>query len=102
LLQKLTAGFFLALLLFVYAAKATHQHQPVPSFSKGISDCAEVSQSSECSICAYQLTQDSFHFNGFYEVIKPEQTRSFYSYYNTPFLTSIGSASSGRGPPAFS
>jgi hypothetical protein len=101
-LQRLTAGFFLALFLFVHVAKAMHQHDAVPSFSKAISGAAEVSGEKDCSVCDYQLAEDSFHFNEFPQAKEIKQTQPLYSFYNTPVFTSIGSSSSGRGPPSFS
>ncbi len=102
LLQRLAAGFFLALFLFIHVAKAAHQHESVPSFAKYVAGSIKVSQTSDCSICEYQLTKDSFHFHEFPQVNVIKQILSSYSFYHTSFVTSIGSTSSGRGPPAFS
>jgi hypothetical protein len=100
--NSLTAGFFLALFLFIHGAIASHQHDSVKSVCKRMVAATEVSQESDCSICDYHFSKDGYHFNNFPQVQKIQEALYAYSFYNTPFITSIGSTSSGRGPPAFS
>ncbi len=99
-LQRLSAGVFLAFFLFVHVVKAAHQHDGVQTINKELSGHAQVSSSTDCSICDYHLTKDSYHFNEALQVKATEPVFISYSFYNTPFVTSIGSTSSGRGPPA--
>jgi hypothetical protein len=99
---RLIAGFFLALFLFIHAVKTTHHHEPVQSYSKAISGSEKFSAEKNCSICDYQVTKDSYHFHEFPSVATAEKSGSYDSFYNTPFITSIGSVSSGRGPPTIS
>jgi len=102
-IQRLIAGLFLALFLFIHVVKISHHHHQAQSISKEISKGLQASSSySDCSICDYQVAKDSYHFNDFPSLQKTSKHFSSYSFYHSPFLTSIGSTSSGRGPPSFS
>jgi hypothetical protein len=98
-IEKLIAGFFLAVFLLVHAGKATHQHDTLLFSTKEISASSAVAQATDCSICDYHLTKDNYHFTGFPQVQNTEPSPFSSSFYHTPRVTSIGSASSGRGPP---
>jgi hypothetical protein len=100
LLRKMTAGIFLALFLFVHGAKSMHGHHVTQPISKQINGSLEVFQESDCSVCDYQLSKDSYPSIEFEQLKNNESLLSLYASYNTPFVTSIGSTSSGRGPPA--
>jgi hypothetical protein len=94
---------FLALFLFIHIVKVSHYHDQTHAISKEMSKGQHVSSSYlDCSICDYQVAKDSYHFTDF-----PSEQKAFhgfpsFSFYNTPFVTSIGSSSSGRGPPFLS
>ena len=102
LLQQIFAGFFLALFLFVHIIKFTHTHTIVPAAEKGYSKSNKASGSGNCSICDYQVAKDVHHFHDFYFVTVPAKRLFTYASHHTPFVTSVGATSSGRGPPSFS
>lgn len=100
-LPRLFAGFYLALFLFIHVVKLTHHHNPVQPSLNGFSKNA-LSNSSDCSICSYEVAKDSHHFHGFVSVLKTGEYSTVCVFYNRPLVTSRGSAFSGRGPPLFS
>lgn len=102
LLQQIFAGFFLALFLFIHIVKFTHTHTTAHPAEKGYSTISKASNSGNCSICDYQVAKDAHHFHDFYVVTGPVKKLCTYASYHTPFVTSVGATSSGRGPPSFS
>jgi hypothetical protein len=97
--RQLIAGCLLVVFLFITGARLFHSHETKPAtrYSFGV---AHVEETSDCAICDYHLAKDAYHLTGFLQVKKAGPLVSSHCSYNTPFVTSIGSASSGRGPPA--
>lgn len=97
--QQLIAACLLLAFLFITGVKLFHSHETITVASKS-SGIEKVLKATDCPICDYQLAKDTHHFDSFPLIEKMELRLSSYSLYNTPFVTSIGATSSGRGPPA--
>jgi hypothetical protein len=103
LFKRITAALLVVLFLFIHVVKVTHHHDPTQQVSKTIIKVAKIFSSSNCAICDYHLAKDGDQ-NYQVPVIQSPQIflSSSYFFYNTPAVTSIGSTSSGRGPPVIS
>jgi len=97
--RQLIAACLLLVFLFITGVKLFHSHEAI-SIADTSSGLEQVEKATDCSICDYQLAKDMHHFDSFPLIKKIEFSPSSYSLHNTPFVTSIGSTSSGRGPPA--
>jgi hypothetical protein len=97
--QQLISGCLLVVFLLITSIKFFHSHESSAAENYPYA-IAQLEKLSECSICDYQLTKDSDLTTELLQVNKIIPSVSSYSFYNTTFVTSIGSTSSGRGPPA--
>lgn len=101
--KQATALFFLSLFVCIHVVKLAHHHDSLQAVPIENTQEASISSPSfNCDVCDYQIAKDTHNFIEFPALLKTEGKISDYSFYNTPFVTSIGSTSSGRGPPALS
>ncbi len=97
--RQLIAACLLLVFLFIAVVKQFHVHENSSIFDRS-AELQQIEKASDCSTCDYQLAKDTHHFDGFPVVDNSPLPVSSYSFFHTPFVTSKGSTSSGRGPPA--
>lgn len=97
--KQLISGFLLLVFLLITSVKLLHSHHTLSLSLPGIGT-EHVEKSSDCPVCDYHLAKDTDHFHAFPDQLHVDILRYSYSFYPTPFVTSIGTTSSGRGPPS--
>jgi hypothetical protein len=100
LLQKTTAGFFLLLFLFIHGAKLIHQHDYQQTVAGKITDNKTNVASAECAVCDYYFVKDSHNETASITIETLVADTPSYSGFLSQQITSIGLASSDRGPPS--
>lgn len=97
--QQLTAGFLLAVLLFISVARLLHSHDTTPpaAFS---GQAVQVSASAECAVCDYHFTKDTDHHEIGLAIETPLPVTSFNCCYQSRTTSSIGLNYADRGPPS--
>ncbi len=100
LLQQLTAGFFLALFVFIHVVKLTHHHHSTQPVAKANEFEKQIRISTDCSVCDYYFVKDSHNQTNSLQIEAPHPTSPSYADFFSPRITSIGLHSSDRGPPS--
>jgi hypothetical protein len=99
ILKRQAAAFFLlATFLFIHLAKTLHTHDRA-DFSSFTSKEVQVQKGSDCSICDYHFTKDSFHHTSFLDTQRRVYLNCYYNFYQSIITSSIGLSYSDRGPP---
>jgi len=96
-----TAYFLLALLIFINAIKAFHQHgYSCSTQNKSISKHASaIHLNASCSICAFQIAKDIDATTATPQVSTPGHCTVSYFTFSTLILHNFSITSSVRGPP---
>jgi hypothetical protein len=100
-LQKLFAGHFLALFLFIHVVKALHHHDIKQPASKEIASQKHLASNTTCDICEYYFAKDAHPEMDVIQLDPPVQRSPIYTdHHLSQYLTSIGLSCSDRGPPS--
>ena len=99
-LQKLFAGSFLALFLFIHVAKAVHHHDIKRSTSTEIASEKQLTAKTACDICDYFFAKDSDAETTSIQLEPPVILSPLFTDFISEKLTSVGLSSSDRGPPS--
>jgi hypothetical protein len=99
-LQKLFAGYFLALFLFIHVAKALHHHDIKPITAKEIASEKQLVAKTACDICDYYFAKDADAGTTSTQLEPPAILSPLYTDLLVEQLTSVGLPSSDRGPPS--
>jgi len=100
-IQKITATIFVALLVFIHAAKAFHTHNPVyAAQNDGFSKATALLRTNfTCAICDFQLAKDADVTVSLPQFQLPVSLIEANHYYIPQQPISFSIASSVRGPP---
>jgi hypothetical protein len=99
-LQKLFAGHFLALFLFIHVAKAVHHHDIKQTTTKEIASQKHLAANTACDICDYYFAKDAHPEMDTIQLNPPVTLSPLYTDHLSQHLTSIGLSCSDRGPPS--
>jgi hypothetical protein len=99
-LQKLFAGHFLALFLFIHVVKALHHHDIKPTTATEIASQKQLAAKTACDICDYYFAKDAHLEIDEIQCKPPVKLSPLYTDHLSQHLTSIGLSCSDRGPPS--
>jgi hypothetical protein len=99
-LQKLFAGSFLALFLFIHVIKALHHHDIKQTTSKEIASQKQLTPKTACDICDYYFAKDAHPEMDAIQLNPPVTLSPLYTDQLSQSCTSIGLSGSDRGPPS--